>query len=70
VHFRGIEGLEETVHRAGRRIALALGSGGALVATAVTAASARVVGWVPILIGVVGGLLTVGLIADLFRRRR
>jgi predicted unusual protein kinase regulating ubiquinone biosynthesis (AarF/ABC1/UbiB family) len=70
VHFRGIEGLEETVHRAGRRIALALGAGGALVATAVTAASARVAGWVPILIGAVGGLLTVGLIADLFRRRR
>ena len=70
VHFRGIEGLETTIHRAGRRLALALSAAGTLVGTAVTAASARVAGWVPILLGTVGGLLLAGLALDLLRRRR
>jgi predicted unusual protein kinase regulating ubiquinone biosynthesis (AarF/ABC1/UbiB family)/nucleotide-binding universal stress UspA family protein len=69
VHFRGIEGLETTIHRAGRRLALALSAAGALVGTAVTAASAKVTGWVPVVLGVTGGLLLAGLVVDLVRRR-
>ena len=37
---------------------------------AVTAASARVAGWIPTTLGVLGGLLIGGLILDLVRRRR
>src|SRR6266542_811559 len=70
VNFRGTERLEDTIRRAGRRLALALTAGGALVATAITASSTHVSGWVPTTIGILGGLLTVGLIADLVRRRR
>ena len=70
VNFRGTERLEDTIRRAGRRLALALTAGGALVATAITASSTHVSGWVPTTIGTLGGLLMVGLIADLVRRRR
>jgi hypothetical protein len=70
VHFRGIEGLEATIHRAGRRLALALSAAGALVGTAVTAASARVAGWIPVVLGTVGGVLLASLGLDLIRRRR
>jgi ubiquinone biosynthesis protein len=70
VNFRGTERLEDTVRRAGRRLSLALTAGGALVATAITASSTNVADWVPIVLGVAGGLLTVGLIADLLGRRR
>jgi ubiquinone biosynthesis protein len=70
VNFRGTERLEDTIRRAGRRLALALTAGGALVATAITASSAHVAGWVPISLGSAGGALTVGLVADLVRRRR
>jgi hypothetical protein len=70
VHFRGIEGLEQTVHRAGRRLALAFTAAGALLGTAITATSARVAGWVPVMLGVTGGILAFGLIVDLLRGRR
>jgi predicted unusual protein kinase regulating ubiquinone biosynthesis (AarF/ABC1/UbiB family)/nucleotide-binding universal stress UspA family protein len=70
VNFRGTERLEDTIRRAGRRLALALTAGGALVATAITASSTNVDGWVPVTIGTAGGVLTVGLVADLLRRRR
>jgi ubiquinone biosynthesis protein len=70
VNFRGTDRLEDTIRRAGRRLALALTAGGALVATAITASSTHVAGWVPTMLGSVGGLLTVGLVADLVRRRR
>ena len=70
VNFRGTDRLEDTIRRAGRRLALALTSGGALVATAITASSARVDSWVPATLGSVGGLLTLGLVVDLVRRRR
>jgi ubiquinone biosynthesis protein len=69
VHFRGTERLEDTIRRAGRRLALAITAGGALLATALTAASSRVAGWVPVVLGVMGGLLLTGLFADLIRRR-
>lgn len=70
IQFRGIEGLETNVRRAGRRLSLALTAGGALVATAITASSTHVAAWVPELFGAVGGILTVGLVADILRRER
>jgi predicted unusual protein kinase regulating ubiquinone biosynthesis (AarF/ABC1/UbiB family) len=70
VHFRGTERLEDTIRRAGRRLALAITSGGALLATSLTAASDRVATWVPITLGTAGGLLLGGLLLDLLRRRR
>jgi len=70
VHFRGIEGLENTIHRAGRRLALAFSAAGALLGTAITATSARVGGWVPVTLAVTGGLLACGLIVDLVRGRK
>jgi predicted unusual protein kinase regulating ubiquinone biosynthesis (AarF/ABC1/UbiB family) len=70
VHFRGIEGLEQTVHRAGRRLALAFTAAGALLGTAITATSARVAEWVPVMLAVTGGILAFGLIVDLLRGRR
>jgi predicted unusual protein kinase regulating ubiquinone biosynthesis (AarF/ABC1/UbiB family) len=70
IQFRGMEGLETNVRRAGRRLSLALTAGGALVATAITASSTHVAAWVPELLGAVGGILTVGLVADILRRDR
>jgi ubiquinone biosynthesis protein len=70
VNFRGTEGLEDNIRRASRRLSLALTAGGALVASAITASSTHVVGWVPVVLGSVGGVLTAGLVADLLRRRR
>ena len=70
VNFRGTERLEDNVRRAGRRLALALTAGSALVATAITASSTHVVGWLPAVLGTAGGLLTIGLVADLVRRNR
>jgi len=70
VNFRGTERLEDTVRRAGRRLSLSLTAGGALVATAITASSTHVAGWIPVTLGTAGGLLAVGLVADLVRRGR
>jgi len=70
VMFRGIEPLEVSIRRASRRLSLALTSGGALVATAITASSANVAEWVPVTLGALGGALTIGLVADLVRRGR
>jgi ubiquinone biosynthesis protein len=69
VHFRGIEPLEQAVRRASRRLSLALTAGGALVATAVTASSTHVAPWIPMTLGSAGGVLTIGLVVDLVRRR-
>jgi len=69
VNFRGTERLEDTVRRAGRRLSLALTAGGSLVAMAITAGSTHVAGWIPLALGSAGGALTLGLVADLLRRR-
>jgi predicted unusual protein kinase regulating ubiquinone biosynthesis (AarF/ABC1/UbiB family) len=69
IQFRGIEGLEANMRRAGRRLSLALTATGALLATAITASSTHVASWIPIVLGVTGGLLTLGLVGDLLRRR-
>ncbi len=68
INFRAAP-LEATVRRAGRQLALGLTAGAAILASGLTAMSVRVPGWVPITFGVVGGLLTFGLLLDLFRKR-
>jgi ubiquinone biosynthesis protein len=69
IHFRGLEGLENNVRRAGRRLSIALVTLGAFGATAITAASEHVSPWVPQSFGAVGGLLVAGLVGDLLRGR-
>jgi ubiquinone biosynthesis protein len=70
VHFKGTEGLESTIRRAGRHVALAMTGGGALVGAAIAGTSPDVADWLPAALWVVGGLLTGGLVVDLLRRRR
>ncbi|MGH2580115.1 MAG: AarF/UbiB family protein [Actinomycetota bacterium] len=69
VNFRAAT-LEDTIRRAGRRLAIGLTAGAAVMASGLTAVSERVPPWVPVTFGVVGGLLTLSLVADLFVRRR
>jgi ubiquinone biosynthesis protein len=69
VNFRAAT-LEDTIRRAGRRLAIGLTAGAAVLASGLTAVSERVPPWVPVAFGVVGGLLTLSLVADLFVRRR
>ena len=68
VNFRAAT-LETTIRRAGRRLALGLTAGAAILATSLLALSTRVAGWVPTVFGILAGLLTLGLIVDLVRRR-
>jgi predicted unusual protein kinase regulating ubiquinone biosynthesis (AarF/ABC1/UbiB family) len=67
VNFRAST-LETTIRRAGRRLALGLTAGAAVLATGLTLLSDRVGGWVSIVFGVAAGVLTLGLLVDLFRR--
>jgi len=69
VDFRGTEPLEETIAQASRRLSLALGVGGALVATAMTADPSRAPRWVPALMGTIGSALAARLLMDRSRRR-
>jgi len=68
INFRAAP-LEATVRRAGRHLALGLTAGAAILASGLTAMSARVPGWVPVTFGILGGLFTIGLLIDLFRKR-
>jgi predicted unusual protein kinase regulating ubiquinone biosynthesis (AarF/ABC1/UbiB family)/nucleotide-binding universal stress UspA family protein len=68
INFRAAP-LEATVRRAGRHLALGLTAGAAILASGLTAISARVPGWVPITFGIVGGLLTLAMLLDLVRKR-
>jgi ubiquinone biosynthesis protein len=68
VNFRAAS-LETTIRRAGRRLALALTAGAAILGTALTAVSERVPAWLPVAFGIGAGLLTLGLVIDLVRRR-
>ncbi|HEY7400639.1 MAG TPA: AarF/UbiB family protein [Actinomycetota bacterium] len=69
VNFRA-GSLEDTIRRAGRRLALGLTAGAAILATSLTALSERVAGWVPVTFGAAAAVLTVALVADLVRRNR
>ena len=68
VNFRAST-LETTIRRAGRRLALSLTAGAAILGTALTAVSDRVSGWVPLAFGAAAIALTLGLLFDLVRRR-
>jgi type IV secretory pathway TrbD component len=67
VNFRATT-LETTIRRAGRRLALALTAGAAILGTALTAVSEKVAAWVPMAFGVGAFLLTLALIVDLLRK--
>jgi ubiquinone biosynthesis protein len=67
VNFRAAT-LETTIRRAGRRLALGLTAGAALLGTGLTLLSPRVMGWVPAVFGGAAAVLTLGLLVDLFRR--
>jgi predicted unusual protein kinase regulating ubiquinone biosynthesis (AarF/ABC1/UbiB family)/nucleotide-binding universal stress UspA family protein len=69
VNFRA-SSLEETVHTAGRRLALGVVAAAALLGTAIVATSERVPTWVPAVLGIVGAIFTIGLLVDLIRGRR
>jgi predicted unusual protein kinase regulating ubiquinone biosynthesis (AarF/ABC1/UbiB family) len=68
VNFRAAT-LETTIRRAGRRLALSLTAGAAILGTALTAVSSNVANWVPPAFGAAAGLLTIGLLWDLIRRK-
>ncbi|MDQ3286317.1 MAG: AarF/ABC1/UbiB kinase family protein, partial [Actinomycetota bacterium] len=70
VNFRGTEPLEDTIDQASRRLSIALGLGGALAATAITANSTQAPRWVPGITGGIGSLLATRLLVDRSRRRR
>ncbi len=68
VNFRAAE-LEATIRRAGRRLALALTAGAMVLASGLTAVSDRPDPWVPMVFGVLGLLLTAGMVIDIIRKR-
>ncbi len=67
VNFRAAQ-FEAAVHHAAQRLALGVTAGAILLGAAITAASEQVATWVPILLGVVGGLLVGALLVNLIRR--
>jgi ubiquinone biosynthesis protein len=69
VNFRAST-LEQTMRRAGRRLAMALVAAASLLGTAIVSTSDRVPAWIPITLGMIGGLFTIGLFVDLIRSRR
>jgi predicted unusual protein kinase regulating ubiquinone biosynthesis (AarF/ABC1/UbiB family)/nucleotide-binding universal stress UspA family protein len=69
VNFRAAT-LETTIRRAGRRLAISLTAGAAILATALTAVSSdRVARWVPAAFGVISAGLLLALLVDLIRKR-
>jgi len=68
VNFRAAS-LEVTIRRAGRRLALSLTAGAAILGTALTAVSDRVANWVPLAFGAAAAALTLSLLIDLIRKR-
>jgi predicted unusual protein kinase regulating ubiquinone biosynthesis (AarF/ABC1/UbiB family) len=67
VNFRAAS-LEDTIRRAGRRLALGLTAGAAVLASGLTAISTRVSPWVPVSFGIVGGALTLAMVIDILRK--
>jgi predicted unusual protein kinase regulating ubiquinone biosynthesis (AarF/ABC1/UbiB family) len=68
VNFQA-DALEATVRRGARRIGIALAAGAALMAMGLLALADRVDAWIPVGVGVVAGLLTLGLVLDIARRK-
>jgi ubiquinone biosynthesis protein len=69
VQFRGTERLEESIRRAGRRLALSLVATASLAGAAIASNSPRVPGWVTATGAVAGGVFALGLLWDLARKR-
>ncbi len=69
VNFRAAS-LETTVRRAGRHLALGAVAAASLLGTAIVTTSERVADWVPMALGGIGLVFTVGLVVDLLRNRR
>jgi len=67
VAFRS-ESLEATVRRIGRRLALVVAAGFALLASGLTATAERSPAWIPVAFGVAAGVLLAALVVDLTRR--
>ncbi len=70
VNFRAVLARGDGARRAGRRLALGVVAAAALLGTAIVATAQRVPSWVPVALGIVGGLFTLGLLVDLLRGRR
>ena len=69
VQFRGTEGFEETIRRAGRRVALSLGATATITASAIAGTSERIPDWLPVT-GVATGAMLLGmLLADILSRK-
>lgn len=68
VNFKA-NSLEDIVRHTGRRLALGLTAAASVLACGLTTTSTVVAQWVPITFGVIAGLLTLGLVIDLLRRR-
>jgi ubiquinone biosynthesis protein len=69
VNFRAAT-LETTIRRAGRRLAISLTAGAAILATAMTAVSSdRVARWVPLVFGIISAGMLFALLVDLIRKR-
>ncbi len=69
VRFTGVEHLEITIRNAARRVSLAIAAGACIVAAGFTADRGTVGDWVPITLGVVGGVLVFGLLLDIVFHR-
>jgi predicted unusual protein kinase regulating ubiquinone biosynthesis (AarF/ABC1/UbiB family) len=69
IELRGSRTLEDSIRRAGRRIALAFAGGAALLAAVLAAAADSIDTWVPITLGIAAGLAGIALVGDLLRRR-
>ncbi|HEU0304510.1 MAG TPA: AarF/UbiB family protein [Gaiellaceae bacterium] len=70
VDLKGTGGLEDTIRRAARRVALAVVAGSAIVAGGFTAGSPDVGAWLPLLFTAVGAGMLVLLLLDLFVKRK
>lgn len=68
VNFRA-GALEEIVRDTGRRVPLGLTAAASILASGLTAMSVTVAAWIPATFGIMAGLLTVGLVLDVMRRR-
>ncbi len=67
VDFRGTQGLEDTLRRVGRRLTLAVIAGAFVIATGLAAGLGQPSSWLTFTLGGVGGLLVLGLLADIVR---
>jgi hypothetical protein len=67
IRFSGTERLEETIRIGARRLAVAIVAGTSIVGATVTV-DAGVGSWLPILLGTLGGVFTLGLALDLLSR--